>query len=66
MTTRKGGRPKIEGLESFNLRILGSQRAELDRIVASEREVRAHPSLTVTDVVREFIAKGIASHAKRR
>ncbi len=60
------GRPKIEGLESFNLRILKAQREALERIVAEERIARSHPSLTTTDLIREFIAKGVTAHDAKK
>ena len=60
------GRPKIEGLESFNLRILKTQREALERIVAEERVARSHPSLTTTDLIREFITKGVAAHDAKK
>lgn len=56
------GRPKIEGLSTFNLRILQEQRDALERIVIAERKARSHPSLTVTDLIREYIGKGIEAH----
>ena len=56
------GRPKIEGLSTFNLRILQEQRDALERIVVAERKARSHPSLTVTDLIREYIGRGIEAH----
>lgn len=60
------GRPKIEGLESFNLRILKAQREALECAVAEERETRSQPSLTVTDLIREYIAKGLAARGAKK
>lgn len=60
------GRPKIEGLESFNLRILKTQREALERAVVEEREARSQPSLTVTDLIRELIAKGLAARDAKK
>lgn len=60
------GRPKIEGLSTFNLRILQEQRDALERIVVQERKDRAQPSLTVTDLIREYIARGVAAHDAKR
>ena len=56
------GRPKIEGLSTFNLRILQGQRDELERIVIEERAAQPQPALTVTDLIRKYIARGIAAH----
>ena len=50
------GRPKIEGLVPFNLRILREQKEALDRIGEAEREKRGDPGLTVTDLIREALA----------
>lgn len=61
-TSATMGRPKIEGLESFNLRILKEQREALERIVAEQRVARSHPSLTVTDLIREALAVYVRKH----
>lgn len=56
------GRPKIEGLVPFNLRILREQKEALDRICEAEREKRVDPGLTVTDLIREALAAYVRKH----
>lgn len=55
------GRPRIEGLEPFNLRILSDQRDALERAVEEERVARSHPTLTVTDLIRESITRWLSA-----
>ena len=57
------GRPKIDGLVSFNLRLMGDQKAALDDLCQRERVRRGDPGLTVTDLMREAFAEFLA---KRR
>lgn len=59
------GRPKIEGLVPFNLRILKDQRDALVRICESERARRGDPGLTVTDLVREALAAFVRDHSAK-
>lgn len=56
------GRPKIEGMAPFNLRILQEHKDALGRICEAERVKRGDPALTVTDLIREYIAAGIVAH----
>ena len=56
------GRPKIEGLVTFNLRFQETTRDALDRIVAERREATGNPALTVTDVIREVLAAYAKEH----
>ena len=49
-------RPKIEGLVTFNLRILQSQLEAIDRIVTTEAETRGDPGITRTAIIREAVA----------
>lgn len=60
------GRRKIDGLVSFNLRLMGSQKAALEALCEEERARRGDPGLTVTDLMREAFAEFLAKHAKRR
>ena len=62
----KVGRPKIEGLERFALRLVKEQLYGIDEVVAIERVRRCDPALNRTDVIREFVAKGIEAHKKSR
>jgi hypothetical protein len=61
----KIGRPRIDGLERFSLRLVRSQLDEIDAVVTEERVSRRDPALTRTDIVREalseyFLARGRA------
>jgi len=56
------GRPKIEGLVPFNLRILREQKEALDRICEAERAKRGDPGLTVTDLIREALGAYVRKH----
>ena len=60
------GRPKIDGLVSFSLRLMGDQKAALESPCDVERTRRGDPGLTVTDLMREAFAEYLAKHAKRR
>lgn len=60
---RGRGRPKIEGLTPFNLRVQQAQVDALDALVVAERVARNAPKLSRTDLIREFIAKGLAENA---
>lgn len=55
-TSRPVGRPKIEGLTSLNARILGTQLAALDTVVAAEQKRRNDPGFTRTSALREAVA----------
>lgn len=57
------GRPKIEGLVPFNLRLLAEDRAALVGICAAEKEKRGDPGLTVTDLIREVIRGYVRGYA---
>lgn len=54
------GRPKIEGMAPFNLRILQKHKDALARICEAERVKRGDPALTVTDLIREAVAAYVA------
>ncbi len=56
------GRPKIEGLVTFNLRFQATTRDALERIVTERREATGNPALTVTDVIREALAAYAKKH----
>ena len=51
----KIGRPKIEGLERFSLRLVRTQLAQIDVVVDEERERRGDPALNRTDIIREAL-----------
>lgn len=53
----KIGRPKIDGLERFSLRLVRSQLDEIDAVVTEERVSRRDPALTRTDIVREALSE---------
>ena len=60
----KLGRPKIEGLERFSLRLVRAQLDEIDVVVAQERAKRGDPALTRTDIVREALSCYFAARSK--
>lgn len=62
----KIGRPKIEGLERFSLRLVRAQLDALDRVVTEESSCRGDPGLTRTDIVREALAAYFANRNQLR
>lgn len=56
------GRPPIDGLVAFNLRMHRDHRAALERICETERRKRHDPTLTLTDLVREALTAYAAAH----
>lgn len=60
------GRPKIDGLVSFSLRLMSDQKAALEALCEEEKARRGDPGLTVTDLMREAFAEYLARRAKRR
>ncbi len=59
----KIGRPKIEGLERFSLRLVRDQLNQLDAVVSEERVKRHDPALTRTDIVREALSHYFSARA---
>jgi hypothetical protein len=59
------GRPKIEGLKSLNVRLLGEQIAALDAVVAAEQKRRGDPGFNRTDALREAVAAYVAARAAK-
>lgn len=57
------GRPKIEGLVRFPLRVLGTTLAAVEAAVEAERVRRDDPAMTTTDAVREAMAQWAKDHA---
>ena len=57
------GRPKIEGLVRFPLRVLATTLADVEAAVAAERVRRDDPGMTTTDAVREAMAQWAKAHA---
>ena len=61
-TAKRRGRTPIEGLTGINLRVVQAQLDEVDRLVESERKARGMAGLSRADLLREIIAKGLATY----
>lgn len=55
-TSAPVGRPRIDGLVPFNLRMHRDHRAAFERICEAERVKRRDSALTLTDLIREALA----------
>lgn len=64
-TPREQKRVRIEG-SNISVRITAEQRQALELIRASEAADRGDPALTTTDLIREFITKGVAAHDAKK
>lgn len=64
MQLKKIGRPRIDGLARFGLRLQETQLGELDAFILVESARRNDPALNRTDIIREAVAEYLAKRAE--
>lgn len=64
-TSAPMGRPKIEGLKSLNVRLLGEQIDALDAVVTAEQKRRGDPGFNRTDALREAVTAYVAARVAK-